>query len=194
MAAEHLTVAQFRELLSRHLGSLPVSYDFADAQPYWPHSYRGWPSQLAINWEPIRTDQERTTVARLSNQLRWATCTEHEGYKGGSFWIGPASPLWAAEYGQWDGRAVVGVEERDGTVVILTRAPETEDTGRVEVVADNGATEAALEQTIEDCRAALETLHEKHRNLYEQELLLRAECRRAGNILWGRPRTKEAGK
>jgi len=111
----HVTLGQAIDVLSRQPGDKPVKFDWNDAGPADAHSYRGYYSDLALE------SVESTSVGELRKDLEDVLGETLEGYKGGDFYMGNDTPLWAANYGCC-GRAVVDIIVRDdGTVMFVTK-------------------------------------------------------------------------
>lgn len=68
------------------------------------HSYRGYYDQLALG-----TGVEPVTVEGLLAQASDVKGTYLEGYKGGEFKMTGSTPVWASEYGEASGIAIVGI-------------------------------------------------------------------------------------
>lgn len=85
--------------------------------PAYPHSYRGYYSDLAFE----RGDS--IAVGQLLTVAKEQLGATHEGYKGGDFVMDEKTPLWCASYG-CTGRAIVGIkmdETREGVLVLVTK-------------------------------------------------------------------------
>ena len=95
---------------------LPVTFDFDGKSPSHPHSYRGHYSDLALE-----STLNLVTAAGLKDLLTGALNKTFQGYKGGDYLMGPDTPLWAAEYGQGGGRAIVGIRNEGLYLVLVTK-------------------------------------------------------------------------
>ena len=59
-----------------------------------PHSYRGYYSDLAFE-----SASDKVTAGKALEMCRGAMGRVFQGYKGGDFMMGEATPVWLAEYG-----------------------------------------------------------------------------------------------
>jgi len=109
-----LTLGGLVKALEAEDAGMPVVYDFDDASPSSPDSYRGYYSDLSF--PPSSTP---ITVGQLLRDAKDAIGAEFTGYKGGEFEMHTETPLWASPYGTSNGRAIMGVG-RVGAVVVLT--------------------------------------------------------------------------
>ena len=111
----HLTLGRLVEALMVAPISTRVEYDCGGG-PTEPHSYRGYYSDLAFQnaGEPVPVEQ-------VLIDAKAAFGAEFTGYKGGEFLMGPDTPLWLSSYGDAGGRAITGVEQQPGRLVLLTR-------------------------------------------------------------------------
>jgi len=95
----------------------PAWFDFGSAPGSFA-SYRGYYDQLALSY--VAGSEQTLSVISLLAQARTAIGSRFTGYKGGTFVMGPDTPLWASNYGDVSDLAIIGVEEHDDKVVILT--------------------------------------------------------------------------
>ena len=79
------------------------------------HSYRGWYHHLGIG-----TVTEPTDIERLSRELEHSLMVTYEGYRGGTYFMYPETPIWAAEEGSSGARAITGLTVTDSLVIINT--------------------------------------------------------------------------
>lgn len=77
-----------------------------DLVPTEVHSYRGYYSDLAIDFE---CSYSTKTVKEFLPTLEEAVGKTFEGYKGGDFHMPAATPIWVSRYGQASGALVRGV-------------------------------------------------------------------------------------
>lgn len=84
-------------------------------------SYRGYYDHLALGWAQ---DGERTTITVALERLRSAIGQTFSGYKGGSYRMNRDTPIWADNWGQGAGVAIVGVVDDGWRVVLKTEVPE----------------------------------------------------------------------
>lgn len=112
----HLTLGGLISALEKADPALPVRLDNG-SYPGKTHSYRGYYSDLSF----APTDKP-ITAGELLVECRAALGATFEGYKGGDFIMESNTPLWSASYGtSSDGRAMMGIEARDGVLVIATK-------------------------------------------------------------------------
>jgi hypothetical protein len=79
------------------------------------HSYRGSYDQLALG-----TGSYPLTVGALLSRCRNADGETFEGYKGGDYMMSRDTPVWFADWGEYPGRAIVGINPAGSTVQLLT--------------------------------------------------------------------------
>lgn len=111
----HLTLGGLIKQLAALPPSLPVKFDWNGEYPSRERSYRGYYSDLALDWRESPTD-----VEGLLSMCQGALDSTYEGYKGGDFVMDERTPLWAAPYGS-SGRAIMGLEVVDGVAVLETK-------------------------------------------------------------------------
>lgn len=115
----HLTLGGLIAALEKADPALPVKLD-TGGYPGETYSYRGYYSDLSF-----APTNKPTTAGEFLDECRAAMGATFEGYKGGDFIMGQDTPLWSASYGtSSDGRAMMGIESRDGALVIATKAVE----------------------------------------------------------------------
>ena len=83
--------------------------------PYNPDSYRGKYEQLAFGSSPP------ATVKEVLRQADKAVGETFSGYKGGDYRMTRGTLINRAEYG-CAGEQIVGIETRNGSITILTKA------------------------------------------------------------------------
>lgn len=100
----HLTLGGLIQTLENVPPEILVSFDWNDQSPRSLESYRGYYSDLAFEWgnHPITAGQ----VLTLCRYVLGMTLT---GYKGGEFLMDATTPLWASEYGERSGLAIVDI-------------------------------------------------------------------------------------
>lgn len=69
-----------------------------------PHSYRGYYVDLAF--EP---GTEAVPAAKLLTECRACMGKVFQGYKGGDYMMGEATPVWVSEYGTNSGLKLMGI-------------------------------------------------------------------------------------
>ena len=85
-------------------------------------SYRGYYNQLTIYRSIELTFQgpKPVTVAELLTDARNADGKTFTGYKGGDYAMGLSTPVWADDYGNADGLAIVELIQDSDRVTIIT--------------------------------------------------------------------------
>lgn len=101
---------------------MPIQFKGSDG-PLCFRSWRGDYSHLTLNFDS-RTPNHTCDVAALLRAARDADGATFEGYKGGDFTMNLSTPVWADDYGDSYGWAVIGVVVRDGELFILTERQE----------------------------------------------------------------------
>lgn len=96
-----------------------VGFDFAGMSVGTYCSYRGYYEDLCII--PSRGFKRVDEVLRL---LKEADGDVVEGWKGGSYKIDAASPVWVSFEGCNSGTIITGVDEAFGFIVLRTRQAE----------------------------------------------------------------------
>lgn len=93
----HLTLGGLIEVLEDADAELPVEFEDGTS-PGALKSYRGYYSDLAFS------DTDETVIAaNLLGRAREANGKTFTGYKGGDYVMNERTPLWRAEWGEWDG-------------------------------------------------------------------------------------------
>lgn len=103
--------------LIRNLEACPNSNLFVEIRGGYAgkfHSYRGFYDQLALGIGAPRT------IADLLEAAQAAVNEEFEGYKGGTYTMSCSTPVWAAEWGEWPGEAIVGLMHLEDAVRLVT--------------------------------------------------------------------------
>lgn len=90
----------------------PVEIDGEPAGEF--NSYRGYYDQLALG-----TGREPVTVEALLAMAGKAKGRVFQGYKGGDYTMTGNTPVWFAEYGEYPGKAIVGMDHAGHTVRLL---------------------------------------------------------------------------
>ena len=96
-----------------------VSYDFGGFVPTGIDSYRGYYNHLSVGYVEYSQDKE-VTVTHLLEWCREVNGKTLTGYKGGDFKMDDNTPLWAANYGESHGTAIVGIRDLGYHIKILT--------------------------------------------------------------------------
>lgn len=117
----HLTLGQLIAGLQEAPPDMLVRFDFPCAAPKRAISYRGYYEDLAFQL----TEDKRTAAAVLEEAVlaRGHTFT---GYKGGEYQMNERTPLWASDYGEASGLAIVGLEIAEDAIVLVTKNTEDE--------------------------------------------------------------------
>lgn len=100
-----------------HTGKV-VYFTFGGFYPTVPSSYRGWYDHLALEYS---NQVSPPSVATLLKRLQDAVGTAYTGWKGGEYTMYTHTPVWADNPGDGYGVAIIGVEETDNCVFILTQ-------------------------------------------------------------------------
>jgi hypothetical protein len=117
-AAKQLTFGELKEQLARVQNKRARIYtDWGEIPVGGIGSYRGYYEQLSLYW--YRMSEEAYTVEELEQIL--AMTTSVLGYKGGLYEITDSTPVWLSTYGYANGVWVVGIEETDRHVLVLTQ-------------------------------------------------------------------------
>ena len=117
--SEQLTLGELILLFENIEKTNEVRFDFGYFCPGSLISWRGSYCELAIEYDEREND---TTVEIFSAKLKSAIGKTFCGYKGGDFMMGKTTPVWAANYGDANCTAVVGVRQLDwGMVIIETK-------------------------------------------------------------------------
>lgn len=95
--------------------NVPIIYDFG-IYPANAASYRGDYSELAFGFK-----SEPTTVQELLDVASAALGAVFEGYKGGQYYMGKNTRVWASAWGYYSGLQIVGLRENKDSVTILTQ-------------------------------------------------------------------------
>ena len=110
----HLTLGGAIEALESASPDVAVVFDYTAAGPSFPHSYRGYYSDLSFS------NSDGVTAERFLADCRRSLNETFEGYKGGDFVMGADTPLWNASYG-CTGRAITGLVKVAGKIILTTK-------------------------------------------------------------------------
>lgn len=114
-----ITLGALIDALSKRPRDHHVRFDFGALVPRGVASYRGYYSDLAIGhddeWAKPRT------LGLLLDDLTAAVGKTFYGYKGGEYTMTRYTVVWAANYGQSDQTAIVGVTGNDYQTVLVTK-------------------------------------------------------------------------
>lgn len=102
-------IAKLEAILDR---TKEVVFDFDGMIPTELDSWRGSYCELAIGYDSSATPP---TLEKFLEMLKGAVGKTYEGYKGGDFVMGKATPVWIANYG----RSCVESASYDDTVGIV---------------------------------------------------------------------------
>lgn len=114
---EQLTIGDLLRGLNGIDNTKDVRFDFGYFRPSGVGSYRGYYSDLSFRYTIGR---EYPTVQEVIDMLENAIGKDFEGYKGGSYTMSVASPVWVANYGEASGVAVVDVLDLGHAVILET--------------------------------------------------------------------------
>ena len=107
--------------LSKYPDDFPVYFDYGAFPEAGVSSYRGSYDEAMISPADGGT---AITNKELQDSIKKRIGTYMSGYKGGEYLIESETPLWVAEYGQWPGRAIRGVERNGNSLTIITELDE----------------------------------------------------------------------
>jgi hypothetical protein len=105
------------ETLERAPQDADIEFDFCNLVPTSVASYRGYYDHLAIGWTG---EHERPKASMILATLKDANGKTFEGYKGGSYRMGPNTPVWVCNYGHTSGTGIISIEYTDSLVVMNT--------------------------------------------------------------------------
>lgn len=94
-----------------------VRFNFEYVHPTRLMSWRGVYAELAYGFA---IDGDYPTLSDVLMELRSAIGKTFEGYKGGEYVMGKATPIWVANCGNSGDTGIVGVEDDDYCVILLT--------------------------------------------------------------------------
>jgi len=92
-----------------------VRYDFPGMYPTYLDSWRGIYAELALGY-----GGEKKNLADLLKDCKEAVGKTFEGYKGGEFVMGKATPIWVSNYGESQSMGIVDVINEGHTVILVT--------------------------------------------------------------------------
>lgn len=96
-----------------------IVFDFGYMKPDGLASWRGIYAELAIGYSE---DGDYPLAKDFLAELKEAVGKTYEGYKGGDFTMGKATPLHVDNYGHSSSTALVAIEVRDYDVLLRTWA------------------------------------------------------------------------
>lgn len=116
---QNMTLGELIDELSRLPRYAPVELDCGGSIGS-PHSYRGYYEDLEFQ----RAEAGATVGSVLGSALK-AMGQRFEGYKGGGYVMRESTLLWVGQYGEANGRAIVGLmvppyEHQPEKVVLMT--------------------------------------------------------------------------
>lgn len=123
--------ANQEEVKKKYGHEADVCFDFEYAYPTGLSSWRGSYAELALNFsfvgygvdgymkvEGFKPDEPK--VSEFLAMLKKAVGQTYTGWKGGDFVMGKTTPIWVANDGNAGETAVVGVENNEHTVRLIT--------------------------------------------------------------------------
>jgi len=93
-----------------------VKLDFSECNPFRLTSYRGYYSDLALDYRFCK----QMTVKQLLKMFEGADGQTYEGYKGGDFTMSRKTLVWVATYGEC-GRMLIDIETKGEITTICTQ-------------------------------------------------------------------------
>lgn len=96
-----------------------ICFDFGGFYPDGVDSYRGYYEMLAIGYQSKRTESN-CLAATLLEDLYSAIGRTFHGYKGGEFRMHENTLMWAANYGECNSTAVIGLADCDYQIILAT--------------------------------------------------------------------------
>lgn len=123
--ARNLTLARLAELLDQFPPDTPVCYDNGGQVARNFDPYQGNLNHAAMRRHRPYMNPPPATAGQLAYDARSAPNLPHITRKGDEVRLYSQSPVWLAEYGESQGRAVVDVQtDEQGHVVLVTTDPE----------------------------------------------------------------------
>jgi hypothetical protein len=112
----HLTLGELISVLEASGPGALVQFDFDHSlSPCFPHSYRGYYSDLAFE-----VGSGAMTAFYFLGICQGVLGETLRGYKGGEFLMSKDTPLWVADYG-CSGRAIIKALPGDGVLILITK-------------------------------------------------------------------------
>ena len=97
-----------------------IYYDFANVEPTFLDSYRGYYDQLALGICVDSPYAERKTVSQLLTDLRKSIGKTYHGWKGGDYKMTSKTLVHVANPGETSDTIIIGVRDNYGTPIICT--------------------------------------------------------------------------
>jgi len=97
-----------------------VAFEFEYLKPTGLSSWRGSYRELAIEFD----GGKEYSVKEFIKELKGAVGKTYQGYKGGDFLMGKATPLWVANDGNSGETAVVDIRDDTYNVYLVTKQLE----------------------------------------------------------------------
>ena len=110
----HLTLAGLIEALKEADPKAIVLFDWNRESPNYPHSYRGYYSDLSFHWKG-----NELTVESFLEGCEDSLGRTFTGWKGGDFIMDKDTLLWAADFGD-TGRAIIAIHG-ENPVILITK-------------------------------------------------------------------------
>lgn len=114
-----ITLGELIDALSTRPRDHQVRFDFGSFVPRGVDSYRGYYSDLAIGYDDDWRKPQ--SLGALLDDLRASVGKVFTGYKGGEYTMTRSTVVWAANYGQSNQTATVGVTGNDYQTVLVTK-------------------------------------------------------------------------
>lgn len=117
----HLTLGDLVEFLesSNPDWEFKLTMHEKDAHLVAPHSYRGYYSDLAFEFE-----SGASTVGETLALVKPCLDQVFAGYKGGDYTMDADTPLWLASYGSAGGLAIISLDVKPGSVTLVAKEVE----------------------------------------------------------------------
>lgn len=114
-------ILKVEAILAKGRENVPeVVYDFEYLFPTTIDSYRGYYSELALNFTTYDNQAKPLSALEFYMLLKGAVGKTYTGYKGGAFIMSKNTPVWVANYGNAGSTAVIDVIDNEYQVILIT--------------------------------------------------------------------------
>jgi hypothetical protein len=110
-----LTLGQLIKALSKYDPAKYIRYDFGPFTPDTLKSYRGYYDQIALGY-----GEESITVGEILKRCKKTVGHIFTGYKGGDYEMTEDTPVWMANWGEYNSTAIIGVMDNGYNVILET--------------------------------------------------------------------------